>query len=119
MRKKMSRQVLSIFTIVITLLVIQGFLVAEEKKTTEINFKKMPANERRAHFAKLWQALKKASQEDPRHDDTKETIIEGNQIRVLLTNQGSISTPNADEADADLVWPRGPSGLGYAYEFAP
>jgi len=79
----------------------------------------MPASERRAHFAKLWQRLKKASQEDPRHDVTKETIIEGNQIRVLMTNQGSISTPNAEISEADLVWPRGEQSLGYAYEFGP
>ena len=38
---------------------------------------------------------------------------------MLLTNQGSISTPNADNANADLVWPAGPSGLGYSYEFGP
>jgi hypothetical protein len=119
MRKKMCRLFLSFFSVIITLLLAHEILIAEETSGTEVNFKKMPTHERRAHFAKIWQALEKASQEDPRHDKTKETIIEGNQIRVLLTNQGSISTPNADEANADLVWPRGPDGLGYAYEFAP
>lgn len=64
-------------------------------------------------------ALNRALQEDPAHEQLKRLIITGNQIRVLLTNQGSISTPDADNANADLVWPKGPDGLGYAYEFGP
>ncbi len=56
---------------------------------------------------------------DDNHDNIKEVIINGNQIKVLLTNLGSLSSGNADNLFADLFWPRGAKGLGYAYEFGP
>ncbi len=92
---------------------------ADEKSTTDINYKQMTNQERWNYFAKEWKKIEKALQQDSRHDVLKRTIIEGNQIRVLTTNQGSISTPDADNSNADLVWPKGPSGLGYGYEFGP
>jgi hypothetical protein len=85
----------------------------------EGNLKKLSPQERYKLNKQHEKALKKALQEDTRHDRFKETIINGNEIRVLITNQGSISTPTADNANADLVWPSGPEGLGYAYEFGP
>lgn len=84
-----------------------------------VNYKTLPPQERWNYVERQLHSFKKTLQDDPRHDARKETIINGNQIRVLMTNQGSISTPNADNANADLVWPNGPTGLGYAYEFGP
>jgi hypothetical protein len=83
------------------------------------NLKELSASERYEVMQKLKQAISKADLDDPLHEIRKETIITGNEIRVLLTNWGSISTPAADNSNADLVWPKGPSGLGYAYEFGP
>ncbi len=94
-------------------------LFAQETLSKEINLKKLPAGERYRILKKQKDALRKSLQEDERHDRFKETIINGNEIRVLITNQGSISTPDADNANADLVWPSGPTGLGYAFEFGP
>jgi hypothetical protein len=82
-------------------------------------FKQLSISEQRELFAKRWKALQKMQQQDNNHDELKKTIIEGNQIRVLLTNKGSISTPTAEESNADVVWPKGNLGLGYAYEFGP
>ncbi|MFQ5651145.1 MAG: hypothetical protein ACE5IY_14485 [bacterium] len=102
-----------------------GFFVAASafatggKDVKKVNIKKLPTRERYELVAKQRAALAKALLQDKRHDRLKETIITGNQIRVLVTNLGSISTPSADNANADLVWPAGPSGLGYAFEFGP
>lgn len=90
-----------------------------ETNPQEINYKELPNQERWQLFSQQLKLIAKALQEDENHDVLKKTIINGNQIRVLLTNQGSISTPDADNSNADLVWPKGPSGLGYAYEFGP
>ncbi|TFG96732.1 MAG: hypothetical protein E4H13_11810, partial [Calditrichales bacterium] len=108
----------------ITLLIIGSLTIAEnvfaqENSSSRVDYKLLSPQERWLDFEKHSDQLMKALQEDPRHDVLKETIIEGNQIRILLTNQGSISTPAADNSNADLVWPRGPSGLGYAFEFGP
>ncbi len=83
------------------------------------NIKHLSSAERAEAVATEIDGLKKSLQDDPNHEVLKQAIISGNQIRVLITNQGSISTPNADNANADLVWPAGPSGLGYAFEFGP
>ncbi|MCI0692809.1 hypothetical protein L0337_12500 [candidate division KSB1 bacterium] len=88
-----------------------------EKEKKEIKY--LSAGERHELMQELRKALRKTLQDDPLHETLKETIITGNQIRVLLTNQGSISTPDADNANADLVWPQGANQLGYAYEFGP
>ncbi len=82
------------------------------------SLKELPAVERFEVMKKQYESLKKALQQDPEHADQKFTTIEGNEIKVLLTNLGSISTPDADLSDADLFWPKG-VGLGYAYEFGP
>lgn len=108
-----------ILLLIIILPGLPGSIYGEENSTQEVNLKEMPAHERRVYFEKLMNELRKVQQNDNQHDVTKETIIEGNQIRVLMTNQGSISTPNAETPNADLVWPKGPNGLGYAYEFGP
>ena len=115
MRKKIS------FLLVNALILIcfTGNIFAGEQNENEMNYKLLPRQERWALFNEHWKKLAKAMQEDTRHDVLKRTIIEGNQIRVLTTNQGSISTPDADNSNADLVWPKGPSGLGYGYEFGP
>ncbi|MFQ5706692.1 MAG: hypothetical protein ACE5HO_04535 [bacterium] len=96
---------------------LQGRTFAQEQN--QDNFKTLPALERYELVQRQLNAIDKALQEDPRHERRKDTIIDGNQIRVLLTNQGSISTPAADNSNADLVWPKGPNGLGYAFEFGP
>lgn len=83
------------------------------------SYKELDNSERYELFRQHYRALNRSLQEDTRHDRLKETIITGNQIRVLVTNQGSISTPSADNANADLVWPAGTEGLGYAFEFGP
>jgi len=83
------------------------------------DFKTLSRVERNDLVVRQLKALSASLQDDPRHEDLKQSIITGNQIRVLVTNQGSISTPNADNSNADLVWPSGPSGLGYAFEFGP
>ena len=89
-----------------------------QKKTVD-NFKSLPAKERYKEMLEFYKAFDAARQNDKTHDRRKNVIISGNQIKVLLTNQGSISTPSADNADADLFWPKGPNGLGYAFEFGP
>jgi len=94
-------------------------LYSQNKIQSDIKFKHLSNQERWQQYELNRQALIEAIQQDDLHDELKETIIEGNQIRILVTNQGSISTPSADNSNADLVWPRGPSGLGYAYEFGP
>ncbi|MEZ4746197.1 MAG: hypothetical protein R3C41_08990 [Calditrichia bacterium] len=94
-------------------------LYAQNNLSKEVNLKKLPPSERFKINNDHEKALRKSLQDDSRHDRFKETIINGNEIRVLITNQGSISTPNADNSNADLVWPSGPNGLGYAYEFGP
>lgn len=91
----------------------------EQKNQKVDNFKTLSAAERNEVMVRQFKALSNSLQEDPRHEDLKQSIITGNQIRVLVTNQGSISTPSADNSNADLVWPSGPSGLGYAFEFGP
>lgn len=88
-----------------------------EKEKKEL--KHLSAGERHEVMQELRKALRQTLQDDPLHETLKETIITGNQIRILLTNQGSISTPDADNANADLVWPQGANQLGYAYEFGP
>lgn len=94
-------------------------LFSQVNTQSDVKFKHL-TNQERWHLYELnREALIDALQQDDRHDELKETIIEGNQIRILVTNQGSISTPSADNSNADLVWPRGPSGLGYAFEFGP
>ena len=111
--------VISIALLMIGYLNPAGKLYAQTENAERINYKQLAPPERWLQFEEHRNALMKAQQEDTRHDVLKETIIEGNQIRILVTNQGSISTPAADNSNADLVWPRGPSGLGYAYEFGP
>lgn len=97
-----------------------GGLPAQVKQDDLKDAKYMRAPERAKVLADFRKRLDKAMrQNDDRYDSRKELIITGNQIRVLLTNFGSISTPDADNANADLVWPQGPNGLGYAYEFGP
>jgi len=100
----------------VLLLMISCLALAQEQKRP---FKSMNKQERAKAVKKEIETQNKFLQDDDRHDRLKETIVNGNQIRVLLTNQGSISTPSADNANADLVWPNGPNGLGYSYEFGP
>lgn len=82
------------------------------------SFKELSPEQRHEIGRKWYDQLRKALQADERHDDLKQVIVDGNQIRVLITNQGSISTPVADNSLADLFWPKG-NGLGYSYEFGP
>lgn len=91
----------------------------EDKDKKVDNFKTLPVQERVRLYQEQVRKVNKSLQEDERHEKLKQSIIQGNQIRVLVTNQGSISTPDADNADADLFWPQGAAGLGYAYEFGP
>lgn len=91
----------------------------KDKDLKQRNIKELTTLERYELVEQQMQALATSLRQDERHDRLKETIISGNQIRVLVTNQGSISTPSADNANADLVWPAGPTGLGYAFEFGP
>jgi len=115
----MTTKILWIFlSLILMKIFILPNLNAEEPQE-EINYKALPSQERWNFVEKQFYSFKKTLQEDPRHDVRKETIVNGNQIRILMTNQGSISTPNADASNADLVWPNGPTGLGYAYEFGP
>ena len=83
------------------------------------SYKELSSQERHQLFREQVKGMNRAQNDDPRHDGLKETVISGNQIRVIVTNQGSISTPDAEIANADLVWPAGPNGLGNAYEFGP
>ncbi len=105
--------------LVIILSVFWGGLAAGERKLEQVDIKALSPQERWERVSQEIQGFKKALQQDERHESLKEVIINGNQIRVLVTNMGSISTPTADNANADLVWPKGPNGLGYAYEFGP
>ena len=108
----------SVSTLLVCLLIMLLTAGGFAQKKDEV-IKSLSKSERFNEVNNQLKALSKALSQDDRHDDLKETIITGNQIRVLLTNQGSISTPNADNANADLVWPSGPNGLGYSYEFGP
>ncbi|MBN2366771.1 MAG: hypothetical protein EH225_12745, partial [Calditrichaeota bacterium] len=99
--------------------VIPQRLVGDDNNLKKVDVKQLSASERWNVVEDQMKSLKKSLQQDPRHDELKFTIIEGNQIRVLLTNQGSISTPDADLSNADLVWPKGTNSLGYAFEFGP
>jgi len=47
--------------------------------------------------------------------DRREGIMDGNQIRTVFYNYGSIGRPNTEPS---IEWPKG-SGHGYAYEFGP
>ncbi len=47
--------------------------------------------------------------------DRREGIMDGNQIRTLFYNYGSVGRPNTEPS---IEWPKG-SGHGYAYEFGP
>ncbi|MEJ2634373.1 MAG: hypothetical protein P8184_03660 [Calditrichia bacterium] len=105
------------FLLVLFMMVVNG--LAGDKNLQKTDYKQLTSEQRWELGSKQIKSLSKALQEDPRHEILKETIISGNQIRVLLTNQGSISTPNADNSNADLVWPKGPNSLGYAFEFGP
>ncbi|HFB67932.1 MAG TPA: hypothetical protein ENJ66_03130, partial [Calditrichae bacterium] len=111
----------SILGIFIAMLVALPFIgwAGEGQQEEIINYKSLAPQDRWKLVEKQMEMLSKALADDGRHEELKQTIINGNQIRVLVTNQGSISTPNADNANADLVWPKGPDGLGYAYEFGP
>ena len=113
----MKQRVTILLLIMILGVVGQGTIgIAKEKATT---LKQLSTAERFEAVARDIESLKKSLQDDPNHEDLKQAIITGNQITVLVTNQGSISTPSADNANADLVWPAGPTGLGYAFEFGP
>ncbi len=116
MRKK---AVFWVFTLFFATLSLLNSAWGGINELASVNLKELSPQKRWQLFSKQWKLQTKALQEDERHDVLKKTIINGNQIRVLLTNQGSISTPDADNSNADLVWPKGPSGLGYAYEFGP
>ncbi|MCB0273854.1 MAG: hypothetical protein KDI06_03520 [Calditrichaeota bacterium] len=83
------------------------------------NFKELSPAEQSRITNNLMKTLRKSLQDDERHDRVKETTITGNLIRVLVTNQGSISTPASQRDAADLFWPIGGQGLGYGYEFGP
>lgn len=115
--QKLTR--ISMYGFISFLFLFAGTLPAQGQSGDEIKYKHLSNQERWAQYELNRDALISALQEDLRHEELKETIIEGNQIRILVTNQGSISTPSADNSNADLVWPRGPSGLGYAFEFGP
>ncbi len=99
--------------------VLFGQKLSKETYSKLENLKTLSSKERNQVMNKLRRSIKAADEDDPFHEVRKETIITGNEIRVLLTNWGSISTPDADNSNADLVWPKGPNGLGYAYEFGP
>jgi hypothetical protein len=115
------RKSISIFTLTTAVVLFATITFGQkpEKGVATKELKYLSARERHALMQELRQELRKALQDDQLHEKLKETIITGNQIRVLITNQGSISTPDADNANADLVWPQGTNQLGYAYEFGP
>ncbi|MFQ5605396.1 MAG: hypothetical protein ACE5HS_19180 [bacterium] len=102
--------------ILLLLLVMTTSLFSQKNKNPEL--KTLPAAERRAIMKEFYKSFNAALQNDEIHEKQKFTTISGNEIKVLLTNMGSISTPDADITDADLFWPKG-IGLGYAYEFGP
>ncbi len=84
-----------------------------------VNPKHLPTSARH-ELMKSWNnELDRSMQSENRYDALKEVVISGNQIKTLLTNLGSLSSGNADNIYADLFWPRGENGLGYAYEFGP
>ncbi|MCB0270070.1 MAG: hypothetical protein KDH95_18070, partial [Calditrichaeota bacterium] len=64
-------------------------LYAQNNLSKEVNLKKLPPSERFKINNDHEKALRKSLQDDSRHDRFKETIINGNEIRVLITNQGS------------------------------
>lgn len=112
---KMIRQI----ALVTFILAAMTPVIAQEKKDDNIDVKYLSRFER-AQIVEDWKKrLSKTMSNSDRYDERKEVIINGNQIRVLITNFGSISTPDADNANADLVWPQGSRALGYAYEFGP
>jgi hypothetical protein len=47
--------------------------------------------------------------------EIKQVIINGNKVKTVLYNYGSICKPNTLSEVADLVW----QGLGYGFEFGP
>ncbi len=118
-RHMTAKHVLSGLLLVLLVFMPAWSQVGMDNQEEIINYKQLAPQDRWEMVEKQMEMLSKALAEDSRHEQLKQTIINGNQIRVLVTNQGSISTPNADNANADLVWPKGPDGLGYAYEFGP
>ncbi len=91
----------------------------QDKKIELDKFKTFSVDKRHSMYTEQVRKVNAVQQDDERHERRKEATIQGNQIRVLLTNWGSISTPSADNTDADLFWPRGSQGLGNAFEFGP
>jgi len=102
---------------ILSLLLLLTSGVFAQKQDPEL--KTLSTAERAAVVRQELRQFDAAREDDPIHERRKETIINGNEIKVLLTNQGSISTPAADNSDADLFWPKGSNGLGYAFEFGP
>src|SRR5450759_2829585 len=47
--------------------------------------------------------------------EIKSLVIQGNKIKTIIYNTGSISNPLVGGNVLDLVW----NGLGYGYEFGP
>ncbi|MHA1585878.1 MAG: hypothetical protein ACTSUW_00965, partial [Candidatus Heimdallarchaeota archaeon] len=103
----------------IALILISSLLVSAQVTLGVNDPKQLPSSERAQLFEDWRNKLNKNMSDDDRYAPIKEVIISGNQIKVLLTNLGSISSGNADNVFADLFWPRGQNGLGYAYEFGP
>jgi len=103
-------------TLSIILLLLMVSYVSAQEIIVDDHPKKLERTER-ANIMHNW--LNKMNEEYNEYDPVREVVISGNQIKVLLTNLGSISSGNADNIFADLFWPRGQNGLGYGYEFGP
>ncbi len=116
--KRFNVTVVVFLSLLICISQLAGQSLSKQQLNKLDDLKNLSTQERHAVMKELINALNKANQ-DHEHEERKETTISGNEIRVLLTNWGSISTPAADNTNADLVWPKGPAGLGYAYEFGP
>lgn len=101
-----------IFTLVLILLT--SVFVYSQKKTDDIDIKKLTQADMERIFGDLYKPgkiFKTAG--SPR--EIKEVTINGNKITAVVFNYGSICKPNYNSQISDLVW----KGLGYGFEFGP
>ncbi len=91
-------------------------IVVVAQDTTKIDWLKMdPKGLSPAQLFEWNRAQKKFHKTSGYSSEIRSLIIQGNKIKTIVYNYGSISRPGLTPDIEDLVW----HGLGYGYEFGP